>query len=165
MKKTIFTIALMAVMLIATSGLSRGEAALAPGSVAPELNLTSDSQSTALSLMRGDYVLLSFWSSSDAASRVQCNAYSAWVNDCHDAKIHHVGVNFDQEPALFHEITRLDGLDKATQFNVSGSAADRIISDYQLAQGYGTMLIGPDGRIAAINPSTSDLSSLLHTLE
>ncbi len=161
MKKTIFTIALMAMMLFVTSGLSSQEKALTPGTLAPELNLSSDTQSSKLSLLRGEFVLLSFWSSTDATSRIQCNEYSAWANNCHNAAVRHIGVNFDQEPVLFSEITRLDGLDPATQFNVKGTEADRIKSDYQLAQGYGTLLIGPDGRIAAINPSTSDLSSLI----
>ncbi len=161
MKKTIFMIALMAVMLVSTSGHSRGDAALSSGEFAPELQLSADSYSTALSLMRGDYVLLTFWSSENAESRINCNAYSAWVKGCQPSNLRHVGVNFDQEPALFSEIARRDGMDMEAQFNVRGTDADHIISDYHLAQGYGTMLIGPDGRIAAINPTTSDLTSLL----
>ncbi|MDE7376969.1 MAG: SCO family protein, partial [Muribaculaceae bacterium] len=76
------------------------------------------------------------------------------------ANLRHVSVNFDQEPALFAEIAKRDGLDMAQQFNVTGAQANNIASDYGLDHGFGSMLIAPDGRIAKVNPSLSELSSL-----
>ena len=61
---------------------------------------------------------------------------------------------------LFNQIVTRDNLDSDAQFNVQGKQAERIIADYDLDNGYGSYLIGPDGHIAAINPSISNLITI-----
>lgn len=161
MKKSIVGVLLAALMLVATSGLSRSHNGIDQGMVAPNIVLDNDTLQTSLRDMRGEYVLLTFWASDDAESRIQCTQYSAWVKEHGIDNLKHVSVNFDQEPELFREIARLDNLDPLRQFNVRGAQADAIIDDYGLASGFGSILIGPDGRIVSVNPKTSDISSLI----
>lgn len=161
MKKSIVGVLLAALMLVATSGLSRSNGGIDPGTMAPDIVLDNDTLKTSLQDMRGEYVLLTFWASDDAESRIQCTQYSAWVREHEIDNLNHISVNFDLEPELFREIARLDNLDPQRQFNVRGAQADAIINDYGLASGYGSVLIGPDGRIVSVNPTTSDIPSLI----
>lgn len=161
MKKTLLSIALMAMLLFATSAYNRDAIGTRVGDSVPALAVANEQAAVDLNQMRGEYVLVTFWSSADAASRVQCNQYASWMKSNQPQGLQHISVNFDKEPQLFQEIARRDKLDTSAQFNVQGEDAARIFSDFGLADGYGSLLISPDGRIDAINPTTSELSSLL----
>ena len=160
MKQTLLSIALLLLVIFVTSGYNRDNAGLEPGDFAPALSAKTNEQSISLESMRGDFVLVTFWSSSDAESRIQANIYGAWADSNSGDGWKAVGVNFDSEPELFQEISRRDNLDPRSQINVQGAEARKIIKDFRLDSGYGSMLIGPDGRILAVNPSTSDLDKL-----
>lgn len=157
MKKTFSTIAAMLMLLLTASSYSSSNSGTEVGEFAPSLKVCNDSTTADLSQMQGKYVLLTFWTSADAASRINCKKYDAWMEANNPTGLRHVSVNFDKEPTLFEEIAKRDGLDAKSQFNVRGKEAAKIIRDFRLADGYGTMLIAPDGRIAKINPNPSDL--------
>jgi len=146
------------------SGFNDQRLGVMPGNVAPMLSLKNDVSNFNLSDYQGKYVLLSFWSSGDAKSRMLCNSYDAWVNsnDPRNEKVKLVGVNFDDNNILFSQISscRQPTMLK-TQFNAKGKNAEKINSDYHLAAGYGTLLIGPDGRVVAANPSIDSLAQLV----
>lgn len=160
MKKSIFMIALLAVSLIASSGYTDTVTGTQPGKYAPQLALEQGDDTLSLGQCRGEYVLITFWSSSDAVSRQACNRYSAWMAKHPESAVRHLAVNFDADRALFEEIVAVDGLDATAQYNVQGNAARRIIRDYRLDGGYGSVLINPDGRIAELDPPLTQLSSL-----
>lgn len=160
MKKTFLAAPLAALMILTASSYSDERGGTRPGDFAPRFEVGNASAKVDLGQLRGQYVLLTFWSSADAPSRIEAGKYAAWMGDNANANVRHISVNFDDEPALFAEIAKRDGLDLMAQYNVAGAEAEKIISDYGLDKGYGTMLIGPDGRIAKLNPTASDLSSL-----
>lgn len=160
MKKLVSAIALLAVLITASSGSSSKEMYLAEGDRAPELSIENGMRHISLDEYKGDYVLLTFWKSSDAQSRIDCNVYSTWFAKTKPANIKHMSVNFDNEPVIFEEIVKLDKMDQQSQYNVKGNVATKIIADYNLQEGYGSVLIGPDGTIKAFNPSAHELSSL-----
>jgi len=160
MKQTLLSIVLLLFVIFVTSGYNRDNAGLGIGEFAPALSAKTNEKSISLESMRGEYVLVTFWSSSDAESRIQANVYDAWANVNAGDGWRAVGVNFDSEPALFEEIARRDNLDTRSQINVQGDEARKIRKDFRLDNGFGSMLIGPDGRIIAVNPSTSDLDKL-----
>lgn len=147
-------------MIFATSGYNRDNAGLGLGDFAPALSAEAMERSISLESMRGDYVILTFWSSSDAQSRRQANVYDAWVRTHASNGWRTLGINFDTEPSLFAEIARRDNLDTQSQINVQGTAARKIIKDFRLENAYGSMLIGPDGRILAVNPPTEALERI-----
>lgn len=161
MKRTFFAASLAALLLLTASSYSEENGGTRPGDFAPRFEVQNPSAKVDLGQLRGQYVLLTFWSSADAPSRIAAGKYAAWMSGNENANVRHISVNFDEEPALFSEIARRDGLDMTAQYHVAGAEAESIASDYGLDQGYGTMLIGPDGRIAKLNPSVSELSSLL----
>lgn len=161
MKKTIFIIALMALMFMATSGFGNDNPAMDKGAFAPELTVSNSSSELTLSQLRGKNVLVNFWSASDAASRIDNNSYAAWASANSSDNLQYIAVNIDDDPELFEAIAKADGLDKEAQYAATGEDVKRIISDFRLAEGYGAVLIGPDGRIRAFNPTKSELSSLI----
>lgn len=161
MKKLVSTIALLTGMLLASSAYNKTDGELEIGDASPSIALKSSTEEFKLEKSEGKYVLLTFWSSSDAQSRADCNAYTAWFETANPTKIQHVAVNFDSQPVLFEEIVRLDGLDEKAQFNVRGSEASLIRHDFGLDQGYGSVLIGPDGKIASFNPPVSELHNII----
>lgn len=161
MKKLVSTVALLAMMLVASSGFNESDNdGVKIGRQAPVLTVANDSSQFDLRENKGEYVLITFWSSADAASRIECNVYSEWFRENANSKIKYVAINFDSCPELFEEIVRLDNLDNQAQFYVNGSDALRIRGEYGLNEGYGSILISPDGLVTSFNPSTSDLSSL-----
>lgn len=184
MKKIISIVALALIVLLGTSAYTANDS-LAVGDKAPALSLSNGNssfdlyQDLATAPSRDSlYVLVTFWSSADAQSRIDCNRYAhaaealsrldstgeALVSDAQGAhnqisalpahaRLRHIAVNFDSQPVLFQEIVRLDRLDGKSQFHVSGPEAEAIRLDYGISDGYGSVLIGPDGRIVAFNPA------------
>lgn len=163
MKKTFLIVAFLSVLFTITSGFNDQRFGSTPGKIAPMISLQNEYSAIDLTQCRGKYVLLSFWSSSDANSRALCNRYDAWVknNDPLNRKVCLVGINLDENNTLFSQIVSADNLNEKMQFNVKGRNAAKINSDYHLTAGYGTLLIGPDGRIIAANPTSADLSEQL----
>lgn len=161
MKKLVSTVALLAALLFATSGYNEYDHTLAVGDDVPGLSVANGDTAFNLSESKGEYVLLTFWTTSDARSRVECQKYSKWFENNSPAGVKHISVNFDEEPSLFREIVRLDKLDDQAQFNVNGSEASQIRHDFGLDNGYGSVLIDPQGAIKSFNPSTTDLRSLI----
>lgn len=124
------------------------------------LKLTEGENTQHLSDFRGDYVLLSFWNSQDAPSRVDVNKYAWEVNaicDSTEVPLKHVGVNFDEDDQMFEHIVRRDRLDSTTQFNVQGQNAEKIQKDYNLNGRYGSILLDPEGKVVAVNPTHDQL--------
>lgn len=132
------------------------------GYIAPALALKMDDKSISLDELKGKYVILSFWSSTDAKSRMACNEYTAFENRTNGKEqFCLLSVNFDDSKQLFREIVRRDNLNTETQFYVQGDEAEKIKSTFHLKNGYNTLLIDPTGRVIATNPSTLTLTKIL----
>lgn len=160
MKKKFMIAALLAVMIVASSGMGRRMPEIKSGCLSPELVIADSVHCVDISSYRGSYVLISFWSSTDAPSRVAVKAYDTAVRNRSVAGLHHVSVNFDDSKELFEAIVKADRLDAAAQFNATGKTAESIIANFNLRNGYGSLLIDPDGKIAAINPDVSNLTAI-----
>jgi peroxiredoxin len=130
------------------------------GRKAPLLSIGDADRELTLDEMRGEYVILNFWTSTDAVSRVAANEYSDWVAEHPEADVSLLSVNFDTSEGLFREIVRRDGMDVATQYHVAGAEAEAIRNNYALHGGYGTVLINPQGKIIAHNPTEAELDKI-----
>jgi len=164
MKKPFLIAALLAVIIVASSAAGRRTPNIKVGQTVPELVISDSSHCLNLQSLRGSYVLLSFWSSSDASSRVAVNEYDTAIRNLNAIAgrndISHVSINFDDSAGLFAAIVRADGLDAGAQFNARNSYAGSIIADFNLRDGFGSLLIDPDGKIIAINPDVSNLTAI-----
>ena len=133
------------------------------GYIAPSLTLDYEKETLSLEELKGKYVLLSFWSSTDAISRVACNEYTSFSKRVNaEEQFCLLSVNFDQNSGLFREIVRRDNLNTKSQFNVQGDEARKIKEQFHLEDGYNSLLIDPTGRIISTDPSTSTLKKILN---
>lgn len=161
MKKTIIVAVLSAIMFIATSGTDRKAYGTTPGSLAPMLVVNDSDKAFNLESLRGQYVLLSFWSSTDAPSRVAMNKYQkAARSGVLSGAITCMAVNLDSSAELFRETVKRDGLDMKAQIGAQSSDMDKIVAEFNLGAGSGTFLIDPDGRIKALNPEIKNLMTI-----
>lgn len=162
MKKTMFIIVAFAVFLISVSAYSDKVFEASEGYIAPYFAVEKCDTVVSLDDMRGKYLLLTFWASSDAKSRIACQAYTHFArNNESEKQFCHLAINFDKSQKLFDEIVRRDNFRAESQYYVGRSDASKFIEDYSLENGYNSYLVDPQGRIIAKNPSTQFLTQIL----
>ncbi len=158
MKKTMSIIVFFAVLLLLGSAATNNAIDGVKGFQAPIFKVERNDSVVSLDDMRGHWVLLQFWSSSDAPSRIAGKQYTAIeqkLNDGQSAeRFHLLSVNMDRSERLFREIVRRDGL------HIEGNRANQLINDYHLESGMQSFLIDPSGRIVAKNPTEQTLTQL-----
>ena len=167
MKKTLILLVIaMAVVTLSIVSYTDHSDNRLEGTFAPELNLPSlraGSPGLSLKGLKGQNVVLSFWSAADPASRMRNMDYDNMVSKIDSGLVRgqeplaFVSVNFDASGSLVSEIAAIDGLDPSSIARAQGAAAKRLISDYDLEDGYDTFLVDPGGRIVGRNPSEAQL--------
>ena len=132
------------------------------GDIAPDFKIKtmSTEQQTIqnLSKMKGKYVLLSFWASYDAQSRMQnVSLNNALQNLSKDVKM--VSVSFDDYQSVFSETIRKDKVQSSDCYLETKGEASSIFKKYNLDRGFKNYLLDDRGVIVAKNISASQLSS------
>lgn len=162
MKKTMSIIAVFAVFLVSVSAYSDRAVDSVQGFTAPVFNVGQGEDAFALDQMKGKYVLLSFWASSDAKSRIACQQYTVFARQNQEKdRFCHIAINFDRSERLFSEIVKRDKMQTEKQYYVQDDKASRLMAEYQLDRGFKSYLVDPQGRIVAMNPSTEYLNQVL----
>lgn len=164
MKKAMSVIALFAVLLLTVSARTERIFMATEGYRAPELTVASADSTADVSLdrLRGKYVLLNFWASTDAQSRIQAKDYDLIASGIDTEHFRHVAVNTDDNTALFREIIRRDGLKADAQHSISDAVnPGRLTDDWHLQSGLRAFLIDPAGYIVAVNPTHDTIKKLL----
>lgn len=139
-----------------TSGLNVGDSA-------PDFTIGSDSDEQQLHLnnLKSKYVLLSFWASYDAESRLRNvslnNALKALPKD-----VRMVSVSFDKYKSVFNETIRKDRIPVSDSFLETAGETSGLFKAYRLNKGFNNFLLNDKGVIIAKNISASELSSYLN---
>ncbi|MDE7345559.1 MAG: redoxin domain-containing protein [Muribaculaceae bacterium] len=128
-----------------TSAVSTKNVPLEVGNQAPEISITdSNGESLLLSDLKGDDVIVNFWSINDAESRI-LNVRLAREAEKTGAK--YIGMCIDSDRQLAAEVMKADRVSTDNLY-----FADRQVTDeYQLAKGTRTVKIDPYGIVAAID--------------
>ena len=164
MKKALTYIGLFAVLTILIASYSERVVKADEGYTAPELEmLANDSMNISLDNLRGKYVLVNFWDSSNAVSRIAAGEYDRFLHANHGNSFSLLSVNTDKNPDLFRDIVKKDKLDTSTQFHITDAKAKNLSENYRLDSGFSSYLIDPQGKIVAVNPSVSVLENYLST--
>ena len=153
-------IVLFAVLVISVSAYSARVFEAAEGYNAPSMTIENSDTTLSLADMKGRYVIVTFWSSADADSRLRAYRYDEAAKLLPQERFCLLSVNFDRSERLFREIVRRDNLSAENHIHVDGSQANRIIHDYRLTEGFKSLLIDPKGRIVAMNPSIETLTKM-----
>lgn len=161
MKQTLLIVAVSIGLILCAVGYSDSKYHTSAGRKIPDFYAENDSCRISAEAIKGSYALLNFWSSADAKSRTAANEYTAWQRRNPDCGVLLVSLNFDKNEKLFREVVKLDSLFPSGQFHVSGDTARAIIDNYGLKDGFGSLLVAPDGRIIAHNPCVDDIAGLI----
>lgn len=155
-------IVIFAVFLISVSAHTSKVIDSSEGHIAPFFSIERNDTSVSLDEFKGKYVLLTFWASKDAKSRIKCREYTSFVRNLNlENQFSQLSINFDCSERLFNEIVKLDKLDAQTQFYAQGDNALHLISKYQLEDEYHSFLIDKQGKIIEKNPSIASLKKIL----
>lgn len=114
-----------------------------------------------LNELKGNYVLLSFWASYDAPSRVQ-NALlnNALKKTSHSVKM--VSVSFDEYISIFNESIKKDEIDTPNCFVETSGEASGIYKKYRLNKGFKNFLLNEKGVIIAKSITANQLSQYIY---
>lgn len=161
MKKTIIIAAIFVGLVLVAVGYDDDIFRTSVGRDAPSFAVTRNDTVFSPSQYRGSYVLLNFWETTDAPSRRAANEYTAWMRSHPHTGMRLMSVNLDDNELLFKEIVKTDSLRPSEQFFAGADARKAIIDTYGLTDGYGSLLIDPQGKIAAHNPTPALLSRIM----
>ena len=162
MKKIFSMIALIVVLLSTVSAHTDVYFRIAKGMKAPRFEVEGvDGLTVSPSDMKGRFVIVNFWVSTDADSRIAANLYDDFVENCPVGKISLVSVNLDDNTSLVREIVRRDGLNVNSQYTINIAKSHDVIRRNNLDRGLNSYLVSPDGRIIAVNPTLNTLASLI----
>ena len=136
------------------------------GDIAPDFKIQSMSAGqplAELSDMKGKYVLLSFWASYDAHSRVQNASLSNVLRSAsRNENVEMVSVSFDEYQSIFKETVRKDQIVTPTCFVETKGESSGLFKKYRLGRGFTNYLLDENGVIIAKNISAAELSAYLN---
>ena len=114
-----------------------------------------------LSSAKGKYVVLNFWASYDANSRISNIRFNNEISRINKDDVRFVSISFDPNENVYRETVRLDGVDTNTQFYDNEGESSGIYRNFRLQKGFGNYLIDPQGVIIAKNFSPEKLTKLI----
>ena len=136
------------------------------GDIAPDFKIQSMSAGqplAELSDMKGKYVLLSFWASYDARSRMQNASLSNVLRSAsRNDNVEMVSVSFDEYQSIFKETVRKDQIVTPTCFVETKGESSGLFKKYRLGRGFTNYLLDENGVIIAKNISAAELSAYLN---
>ena len=136
------------------------------GDIAPDFKIQSMSAGqplAELSEMKGKYVLLSFWASYDAHSRMQNASLSNVLRSAsRNDNVEMVSVSFDEYQSIFKETVRKDQIVTPTCFVETKGESSGLFKKYRLGRGFTNYLLDENGVIIAKNISAAELSAYLN---
>ena len=137
------------------------------GDMAPDFKIqtmSAEQSQTELSDLRGKYVLLSFWASYDAQSRMQNASLSnALRSTSQDVEM--VSVSFDEYQSVFQETIRKDQIVTPTCFAETKGESSGLFKKYRLNRGFTNYLLDGNGVIIAKNISAAELSTYANKIK
>ena len=136
------------------------------GDIAPDFKIQSMSAGqplAELSDMKGKYVLLSFWASYDAHSRMQNASLSNVLRSAsRNENVEMVSVSFDEYQSIFKETVRKDQIVTPTCFVETKGESSGLFKKYRLGRGFTNYLLDENGVIIAKNISDEEISAYLN---
>ena len=133
------------------------------GDIAPDFKIQSMSdEQHELSNLKGKYVLLSFWASYDAQSRMQNASLSNVLRAASNQNVEMVSVSFDEYRSVFEETIRKDQIVTPVCFVETDGENSDLFKQYRLGRVFTNYLLDDNGVIIAKNISAAELSSYLN---
>lgn len=152
----------LAALLIFFSSLNESSDSSNRFAQAPAFTVEKPASSISSGDLKGDYVILSFWSPKDTASRIRNSRIAKEISTKTPKGVNLISINTDSDSALAASVLGIDGVTADNQFNLYElENAEALFADWSVSSGNRIFLINPEGRIERINPSDSELEALL----
>lgn len=157
-----FIIVLITISFISISfvGKDTPTEGLTIGDKAPEFKICGEKQLVNLKDLNGKYVLLSFWASYDAESRMKNAMLNHTISQTNNVEM--VSVSFDEYKSIFNETIKRDQISTANCFVELSGVHSEIYKTYRLHKGFKNYLLDKNGVIIAKDIHVSELSSYLN---
>ena len=133
------------------------------GDKAPTFTICGEKQLIDLKDLRGKYVLLSFWASYDALSRMQNATLNHAIAQADNVEM--VSVSFDEYQSVFQETIRKDQIVTPTCFAETKGESSGLFKKYRLNRGFTNYLLDGNGVIIAKNISAAELSAYANKIK
>lgn len=130
------------------------------GDKAPAFKICGEKQLIDLKDLKGKYVLLSFWASYDAGSRMQNATLSHATSKSN--KVEMVSVSFDSYKSVFNETIKKDRIETPHCFVELDGEHSEIYQTYRLHKGFKNYLLDENGVIIAKDIHAKQLSSYIN---
>lgn len=160
-----FSVAVLIATLSAFIGKNQTTEGLKIGEKAPNIKfeITNGASTTPFSLaqLQGKYVLVNFWASYDAFSRMQNAGFSNILKQY--SKVEFVSVSFDEYSSIFSETIRRDQVSTPTCFVDTKGVSSPVFRTYKLEKGFTNYLLNEKGVIIAKDLLPTDLSRYIST--
>ncbi len=132
------------------------------GDVAPNFIIRTmlNNQQLDLKDLKGYYVLVNFWASYDAQSRMRNVSLNNAIRETFN-KVKFVSVSFDEYQSVFKETVRKDRIVTPTCFAETTGETSGLFKIYNLNKGLKSYLLDENGVIIAKNISVSELPSYI----
>ena len=130
------------------------------GDKAPEFKICGEKQLVNLKDLKGKYVLLSFWASYDADSRMNNTTLNYAISKADNVEM--VSVSFDSYKSIFNETIKKDRISTSNCFVELAGVNSDIYNTYRLHKGFKNYLLDEKGVIIAKNINVSELSSYIN---
>lgn len=148
-------------VMSATTKKARISEGIAPGSLAPSIELAGNGSDFDFSNHSGRYTLLNFWAAYDAESRARNVQLANVIGKFDPDEITLLSVSFDANETIFTETVKTDKLSASSQFWSGRIKLSKLYRKYGLKQGFRNFLIDDNGVIIATNVSAGQLPELV----
>ena len=111
-----------------------------------------------LKMLQGNLVLVSFWASYDASSRIQ-NATLSHVIGKAANRIKMVSVSFDDYESIFKEAIKQDNISSENCCLVRIDRSSELYKTYKIGKGFRNYLLNEKGEIVAKDITPSQLKA------
>ncbi len=157
MSRTFLVIAVIGLMGLFTSARYSTPVDTRIGYQAPNLTVKDNLGSLELQKFRGQTVVVTFWSSTDARSRMANIDYDRQA--AAGKQFTHISVNMDPSRGVYDQIITLDGVNMDTQFHCSALEQLTLTKTWRLTDGFHSFLIDREGKIIAVDPDPHDIAA------
>lgn len=130
------------------------------GDKAPDFTICAERQLVDLKDLRGKYVVLSFWASYDAPSRLQNATLNHAVSKNDNVEM--VSVSFDDYKSIFNEAIQRDRITTPNCFVETEGEQSALYQTYRLQKGFKNYLLDKNGIIIAKNITAKQLADYLN---
>ncbi len=133
------------------------------GDIAPDVYVQtmSDWQQREYATPKGKYLLLSFWASYDAPSRMLNASLSNALRESAQDNVEMVSVSFDEYRSVFEETVRKDQIVTPICLVETEGENSELYKEFHLNRGFANYLLDDAGVIVAKNISATELSAYL----